>query len=63
MGLDAWRHEQPSQTRDWTYVPALAGGFSTTGQPGKSKEDVFLADEQCCDHLGGQQRDSAMYNV
>ena len=40
-GLVAPSQVGSSWTKDWTYVPALAGGFPNTGPPGKSKT-VFL---------------------
>ena len=42
MGLDCSGHEESSQNRDWTHVPALAGGFLTTGPPGKSLSIAIL---------------------
>ena len=41
-GLVASRHVEAPLTRDQTGVPALAGGFLTTGPPGKSPKKVFL---------------------
>ena len=37
----ALRHVGSSWKRDWTYVPQLPGGFSTTGPPGKSQRDLL----------------------
>lgn len=36
------------QTRDWTWVPALAGGFLTTGPPGKSRGLIFIIRKRKC---------------
>lgn len=46
-GLGALLHAESSWTRDQTCVPSLAGGFSTTGPPGKplvilSKEKLSI---------------------
>ena len=41
-GLVSLRHEEYAQTRDGTCVsPALAGGFLTTGPPGKFPKSNF----------------------
>ena len=38
-GLVALQHVEPSQTRDLS--PALTGGFSTTGPPGKCSSSTY----------------------
>jgi len=40
-GLTALWHVEYSQTRDQTHAPTLAGGFLTTGSPGKSTKNHF----------------------
>ena len=40
-GLAALPHVWSSWTRDWTRVPALAGEFLTTVQPGKPPKNTF----------------------
>ena len=40
-GSGALRHVESSQTRNRTVSAALAGGFLTTGLPGKSELEFF----------------------
>ena len=42
-GFVALRHVESSGTRGQTHDPALAGGFLTTGPPGKSSANLFEA--------------------
>ena len=43
MSLIAPRHVGSSGTRDWTYVPCMAGGFLTTGPSGRSQNFYFYS--------------------
>ena len=45
-GLVALQRVEPSRARNWTPVPALVGGFLTTGPPGRHYVSVCLC--QAC---------------
>ena len=44
VGLAALRHMGFSLSRDRTSVPSIAGGFSTTGTPGKIRGFILKID-------------------
>ena len=59
-GFSCLQQMESSQTRDEPGSPALAGGFLTTGPPGKSWSRVFSATSGCLEKLRLGQNTSVL---